>query len=745
MKNKKLFAILTLVCFMFTLMPVAAFAATTTYDADQVYVKGNGATFETEDEATVKNAFNVRVGDGTTGSFIFYAVDEDGTGVALSSAIDAPTLTINTVGDFEVYAINVAGQTLGDALTKVDTVANKVATLVAWAESLDLIVAGEADIYVDAPDMVYQIVLKPYTEDNYTTSFTAGTSATLNIEASNGFVKNGKVIAELQSKTKNGTDAFAAVKAGYDLTITKAGYVDVDYETLTTDRKGQVVFEVTADLANVGNKVIVKFGKAKAELTVNAKTANVASVALNNEPKAPQNNTNTIESANVEFKFTDANGVAAELVMTSDRVNTTDTVPGTDGVVNLTGSNVAITLVEKPAKSNMKSSDFGLEKQASATGVEADAAGVYTLVCTDTDGKVDKDGTYVIKVAMKNGSSATATVKVAEMGEVVGIMFVKAPTTIAYGETLNYTGSVVAVDANGVIDKTIAPDSVSAAGVAVSNFTTSGALTAQNDEKYIGETITLLAVYGDFTATTDIVVVDKAATIKYLSTEAEVGINTTLVAQIKDANGKVVPIDASTVSGVKMIVLDKPENAVAVATSAIGNALKDGNVLMSFLASAPGEYKVQTVVTYGVNKYISGIETITVGGGMNAFNDVVVVSLGADSMIVNNEVVKLDVAPFIENNRTMMQFNVLYVFGIDVQWVAETQSIVAEGNGIKVVMTLGSKVAVVNGEEVALDVAPYSVNGRTVVPVGFITGVLDITPTFTYNADGSIADILFTK
>ena len=33
MKNKKLFAILTLVCFMFTLMPVAAFAA----DANSPY------------------------------------------------------------------------------------------------------------------------------------------------------------------------------------------------------------------------------------------------------------------------------------------------------------------------------------------------------------------------------------------------------------------------------------------------------------------------------------------------------------------------------------------------------------------------------------------------------------------------------------------------------------------------------------------------------------------------------------
>ncbi|MBO4947746.1 MAG: copper amine oxidase N-terminal domain-containing protein, partial [Peptococcaceae bacterium] len=81
----------------------------------------------------------------------------------------------------------------------------------------------------------------------------------------------------------------------------------------------------------------------------------------------------------------------------------------------------------------------------------------------------------------------------------------------------------------------------------------------------------------------------------------------------------------------------------------------------------------------------------------------------------------------------------------DVKWVPETESIVAEGNGLKVVMNLGSKVAVVNGEEVALDVAPYSVNGRTVVPVGFITGTFGINPTFTYNADGTIADIIFAK
>jgi len=727
-KNKKLFAILTLVCFMFTLMPVAAFAADS-YDADQVYVKANGATFETEDEATVKAPFAVRVGDGTTTSYLYYAVDEDGTGVAIS---EDGNMTINAIGTYNVYAINVAGADVSSVMNAIDTVANKVAKLVAWAESLDLIVAGEAEVEVVSPDMEYQIVLKAYTKDGYTTSLTGeGTStAAMDIEASDGWVKNGKVIAELQSRVKNSGNAYAAVKAGYDLTISEAGYVDVAYDTLTTDRKGQVVFEVTADLANTGNKVIVKFGKAKAELTVDAASAGVANVVVNNVPKAPANNENAVLAANVEFKFTDANGVAANLGTTPYQV----------------------TLVEKPAKSNMKSTDFAIRQLSNIPNFVDDATGIYTLVCTDSDGKVDKDGTYTIKVALKNGSYATASFTVAEMGDVVRVMFKDAPKTVAYGETVNM-GSVIAMDANGVA--TVVDAELSANGVAVAEFyaadaaapstNVKGDLVAKNDDKYIGSKITVMAVYDDeFIATTEVEVVDKAATIELVSDEAEVGINTTLEAKIIDASGAKTSI--GTLADVKVIVLDKPENAIAVAAPLSTTALNDkGNVEISFLASAAGEYKLQVIVVTADNTYVSGIVTVTVGGGKNAFKDVVVVSMGANSMIVNNELVALDVAPFIENNRTMMQFNVLYVFGIDVEWVAETQSIVAEGNGLKVVMQLGSKVATVNGAEVALDVAPYSVNGRTVVPVGFITGLLDITPTFTYNADGTIADILFTK
>ncbi len=762
MKNKKLFAILTLVCFMFTLMPVAAFAAETpvyVYDSEQVYVTGTKDKVTDEDtEATVapKKPFYAYVGsaDGksvTASNYVFYVVDEDGEYVDV--ALGGEFAGFKVEGDYTVYAINVeedAAKVKTDVLDKIASVESKVDTIKAWAGANNL-VSGEAVVTVeDAADYEYEITLSKYVKasEGYkaeNSTLTAAKEAgewTMTIAANDGFKKDGAVVATLEKYAvdKDGKeikDTRAVVK-NVELKISEAGYVDVAYDTLKTNNKGQVVFEVTADYANKGNKVIVKYDDAKATVTVDSTNGVATSVVLNNEPAAPQNNENDVVKANVEFKFADANGVAV------DYVGYTAKIPA---------DKVAFTIVEKPAKSNMKAEKFALLKQYEP-GTSVDTDGVYTLVYEDGSEKgFDKDGTYVIKVALENGSSATATVKVAEMGDVVGIMFVKGDKTVAYGDAA-WAGAVVAVDANGVTDATITVDSLSASGLAIEKFHTSavlndkkevvykpGTVVIANDDKYIGSKVTVMAVYEDFTATTELTVVDKAATIAYLSNTAEVGISTKLTGQIKDAEGKVSNVANPTV---KAIILDKPENAVATANVIYDDANKV--VVLTFLASAPGEYKVQTIATYGDNNtYVSGIETITVAGGVNAFKDVVVVSMGADKMIVNNEVVALDVAPFIENSRTMMQFNVLYVFGIYVNWVAETQSIVAEGNGLKVVMQLGSKVATVNGAEVALDVAPYTVNGRTVVPVGFITGLLDITPTFTYNADGTIADILFTK
>ena len=64
MKNKKLFAILTLVCFMFTLMPVAAFAGADTYA--EVDKESEAVTLSEAGTAEITlNVYNITAGDYT--------------------------------------------------------------------------------------------------------------------------------------------------------------------------------------------------------------------------------------------------------------------------------------------------------------------------------------------------------------------------------------------------------------------------------------------------------------------------------------------------------------------------------------------------------------------------------------------------------------------------------------------------------------------------------------------------------
>ena len=104
MKNKKLFAILTLVCFMFTLMPVAAFAADPTYagvDADSATIdKGNSVTLN-----ITRN--------GYTGNFYYFAekngvpyVAWDIQGTATTADNKIVTLPINDAGEYTIYVVD---------------------------------------------------------------------------------------------------------------------------------------------------------------------------------------------------------------------------------------------------------------------------------------------------------------------------------------------------------------------------------------------------------------------------------------------------------------------------------------------------------------------------------------------------------------------------------------------------------------------------------------------------------------
>jgi phage terminase large subunit-like protein len=325
------------------------------------------------------------------------------------------------------------------------------------------------------------------------------------------------------------------------------------------------------------------------------------------------------------------------------------------------------------------------------------------------------------------------------------------PRTVAYGET-TLVDKVLAYDANGVTKSVAAEATFSANGTAVQSLNAYGdkyaLVKVYADDDYIGKTITVFAEYEDFVTSTTLTVVDKASGISYADTVAEVGVNTEIKGAVVDENGNRITI-ASYIAGLSGngLVLDKPENAVAIATWDVDSK---GNVVLSFLGSEKGEYKVQVAVSYtdgeGTKRFISGIANITVGAGEGTFEDVVVLSIGANNIVVNSDVKGIAAAPMIKDGRTFVPFRALAeAFGADVEWVEATQSVVAELNGVKVVMAIGSNEYTVNGVAKTADVAPFINGASTMVPVRFVAEAFGITVTPLYAADGSVADVLFAK
>jgi len=82
----------------------------------------------------------------------------------------------------------------------------------------------------------------------------------------------------------------------------------------------------------------------------------------------------------------------------------------------------------------------------------------------------------------------------------------------------------------------------------------------------------------------------------------------------------------------------------------------------------------------------------------------------------------LDVAPYTVNDRTVVPVRVISEsFGASVAWDEATETVTITKDDTVIKLTIGKTNATVNGSEVVLDVAPFTENGRTLVPVRFVT------------------------
>ena len=757
MKNKKLFAILTLVCFMFTLMPMAAFAGSgiadpetsvfEAVDGDQT-VRLDAVTGVTADIEFEVSLFDETEEKGTTDAVYFWAVNEKG---EVSSAmtttegkgsdfnnvfvVDPATLKDGIVniqfvrtGVYTVYAaLDVNGATKVSELTKLTgdsfstiTVKNESADPDYYTAKVEYAKQGIASAAVnpgvfkdaDKEDVVLSVIPNNVASDDITVTFYGVDTKPLKKEAIKVETNSASIEVNKESITTNNQG---------EIKFTVAGSVEGDYE-----------IDFTVD--GVTWTLLVKVGDTDA--------AYIETVTV---PTAPLAQFESLEDE-VEFQITDING---NVVTAFD--------DGMDGIKdNFTEKGKYVVLTEKPADSDIVSKELGLKAEVDKMG---NKTGVWVLTGLDN---LDAEGTYAVKVILDNGSYATAKWEVKRFQTPVMLIIGTSTNVVELGATI--AGELKYVDANGVVkaakDAELVATGYAVAGVfGKANTEGSFSITAKSDEKYVGATITATAVSEkyDLVATKEFKVAEGASDIAFVDKTADVNVNNKLEWHVVDNNGTRVAlmngINANVKAEVNYVVLDKPADAKVsvtdktVYTDLIAKGIgkmaltsnKVGNVTVQVILKA--EYAATSNAAQQV-KYYTGTQIFAVGTA--GVGDVVVMSIGSNEIIINDAKATIDAAPIVENNRTFVPFRALAeAFGATVAYDEATQAVTAELNGVTVVMTIGSAEYTVNGVAKTADVAPFINGSRTMVPVGFVAEAFGIKVIPTYDENGATADILF--
>jgi len=102
-----------------------------------------------------------------------------------------------------------------------------------------------------------------------------------------------------------------------------------------------------------------------------------------------------------------------------------------------------------------------------------------------------------------------------------------------------------------------------------------------------------------------------------------------------------------------------------------------------------------------------------------------------------SQLTEFEQAPVLESDRVLVPMRAIFeAMDADIQWDSKTKTITAECEDTTITMQLNNPVMTVDGEEVTLDVAPYSTEvGRTLVPVRAISEALGAKVTWVGNLD----------
>ncbi len=94
---------------------------------------------------------------------------------------------------------------------------------------------------------------------------------------------------------------------------------------------------------------------------------------------------------------------------------------------------------------------------------------------------------------------------------------------------------------------------------------------------------------------------------------------------------------------------------------------------------------------------------------------------GPIQIMIENQYLNLDVSPIIENGRTLVPVRAIFEsLGATVEWDSVTKTVEGKYNDTIIKLIIDSDTALINEDEVKLDVPAKIVDGRTLVPARFV-------------------------
>ena len=397
--------------------------------------------------------------------------------------------------------------------------------------------------------------------------------------------------------------------------------------------------------------------------------------------------------------------------------------------------------------------------------------GVYTLKYVGNDRQHDLvPGKYTVEVALLSNDSATATFTVADFGSIEDVDITMTAVN-NYGsddneyritDEVTLGQKVIArawyVDANGIrvpaqdaqfgIDgKAVYQSSIKP----VKGEKAAGEFTTLNNEpaneSLLGSQI-VVSLFDDQAkqlAQKTLTVVDAYNTysLAFDPTQGPANEENKVTVSVVDDNDNV----AKVTGDIAYYIADQSNEEANIDIATVSE-VKNGKGTIQIYSDKETTVDIVVAVKSDTGAIYPATLEYTVGAeDINAENTVVM-TIGSTDYVVNNDIVKGDAAPYVDEAwRTMVPFRVLgETFGATVDWDQDSQSVIYTYGDTELVMTIGEDTYTINGEEFDMDTAPVLSGDRTYVPVRFVGEALGYTVTALYDGEtGLTASVVFQK